>query len=103
MQRRWFLGGTETIRGQRPEIVFSGNAFWMTRLELARPFTGARVSLFGDLGWTGDRNELSDVGRPMSGAGVGYSMLDGLVRLDAARGIFPREETRVSLYLDARF
>ena len=103
MQRRWFLGGTETIRGQRPEIFLSGNAFWMTRLELARPFTGARVSLFGDLGWTGDRAKFAEVGRPMSGVGVGYSALDGLIRMDVARGIFPREETRVSLYLDARF
>ena len=103
MQRRWFLGGTETIRGQRPEIAFSGDAFWMARLELARPLTGGRVSLFGDLGWTGDRAKVDEVGRPMSGAGIGYSMLDGLIRLDVARGIFPREETRVSLYLDARF
>jgi hypothetical protein len=103
MQRRWFLGGTETIRGQRPEIALSGNAFWMTRLELARPLTGMRVSLFGDLGWTGDRTKIADVGRPMSGVGVGFSMLDGLIRMDVARGIFPREETRVNLYLDARF
>jgi Haemolysin secretion/activation protein ShlB/FhaC/HecB len=103
MQRRWFLGGTETIRGQRADIAQSGNAFWMTRVELARPMTGARISVFGDLGWAGDRTALADVGRPLSGAGIGYSALDGLIRLDVARGIFPREETRVNLYLDARF
>ena len=103
MQRWWFLGGTETIRGQRADIAQSGNAFWLSRLELARPLTGMRVSLFGDLGWAGDRTRLSEVGRPMSGVGVGLSALDGLIRLDVARGIYPREQTRVNFYLDARF
>jgi len=103
VQRRWFLGGTETIRGQSADTAQSGNAFWMSRLELARPTAGMRVSVFGDLGWVGDRGRLSKVGRPMSGAGVGFSGFDGLVRLDLARGIHPRRQTRVSLYLDARF
>jgi hypothetical protein len=103
VQRWWFLGGSETIRGQRADIAQSGDAFWMTRLELARPLTGARVSLFGDLGWAGDRTRLADIGRPLSGVGIGYSALDGLIRLDVARGIYPREQTRVNLYLDARF
>jgi hemolysin activation/secretion protein len=103
MQRRWFLGGTETIRGQRADLAQSGDAFWMTRLEVARPLTGMRVSLFGDLGWTGDRTTLAEVGRPLSGVGIGLSALDGLIRLDLARGIYPREQTRVNLYLDARF
>jgi hypothetical protein len=102
-QRRWFLGGTETIRGQSPDTAQSGNAFWMTRLELARPLTAARASLFGDLGWTGDRDRIGEMGRPMSGVGVGLSGFDGLIRLDVARGIFPRRQTRVNLYLDARF
>jgi hypothetical protein len=30
-QRRWFLGGTQTIRGQSADTAQSGNAFWMTR------------------------------------------------------------------------
>jgi hypothetical protein len=103
IQRQWFLGGTETIRGQRADIAQRGDAFWLTRLELARPLTTTRVSLFGDLGWVGDRTKLADVGRPMSGVGIGWSALDGLVRLDVARGIYPREQTRINLYLDARF
>jgi hypothetical protein len=102
-QRRWFLGGTETIRGQRADTTYSGNAFWMARAELARVYTGFRTSLFGDLGWVGDREQLGAVGRPLSGVGIGWSMFDGLLRFDIARGLYPREQTRVALYLGARF
>ena len=102
-QRRWFLGGTQTIRGQSPDTAQSGNAFWMGRFELARGVTGFRTSLFGDLGWTGDRDRWRDVGRPLSGVGVGFSALDGLIRLDVARGVYPRKQTRISFYLGAPF
>ncbi len=102
-QRRWFLGGTETVRGQRADTAQSGNAFWLSRMELARTVVGVRTALFGDLGWVGDRTRLRDVGRPMSGVGIGLSGLDGLIRMDLARGIYPRKQTRVNLYLDARF
>jgi hypothetical protein len=103
VQRRWFVGGTETIRGERPDTSQSGSAFWLSRLELARTDVGFRTSLFGDIGWVGDRARMSDVGRPMSGVGIGLSAMDGLIRLDVARGLYPRKETRVNLYLDARF
>ena len=102
-QRRWFLGGTQTIRGQSPDTAQSGNAFWMSRLELARAQTGFRTSLFGDVGWAGDRTRLSDIGRPLSGVGVGLSFLDGLIRFDVARGLCPRQQTRVSFYFGAPF
>jgi hypothetical protein len=102
-QRRWFFGGTQTIRGQRPDTAQSGTAFWLGRMELARTQIGFRTSLFGDIGWTGDRAKLRDVGRPMSGVGIGLSALDGLIRFDVARGLYPRKQTRVTLYLDARF
>lgn len=103
VQRRWFLGGTQTVRGQRPDTAQSGNAFWLGRLELGRTVNWLRPSLFGDLGWAGDRTKMSDVGRPLSGVGVGFSFLDGAIRLDLARGLYPREQTRLSLYLGARF
>jgi len=102
-QRRWFLGGTETIRGQRADTTYSGNAFWMARAELARVYTGFRTALFGDLGWVGDREQLGEVGRPLTGVGIGWSAFDGLLRFDIARGIYPREQTRFALYLGARF
>lgn len=102
-QRRWFLGGTQTIRGERPDTANSGNAYWFGRAELGRQFTGVRATLFGDLGWVGDRARMRDVGRPMSGVGTGASLLDGLIRFDIARGLYPQQRWRTDLYLEARF
>lgn len=102
-QRRWFLGGTQTIRGQSADRAQSGNAFWMSRAELASGQMGYRVALFSDLGWVGDRSAISSVGRPLSGAGVGFSGFDGLIRLDVARGFYPRMQTRIAFYLGGKF
>jgi hemolysin activation/secretion protein len=103
-QRRWWLGGAHTIRGQRPDTAVGGNAYWMTQGELARDLRGVRGIVFGDLGWTGDRSAMQRhaFGRPMSSAGVGASFLDGLIRLDVARGIQPRKQWRVNAYVEAR-
>jgi hypothetical protein len=102
-QRRWFLGGSQTVRGQSPDTTQSGNAFWLTRTELGSNDVGMRPTIFADLGWVGDRSHLADVGRPMSGVGVGMSFLDGMFRFDVARGIYPRKQFRVDLNLEARF
>ncbi|HTR79131.1 MAG TPA: ShlB/FhaC/HecB family hemolysin secretion/activation protein, partial [Gemmatimonadaceae bacterium] len=102
-QRRWYLGGTETVRGQSPDTAQSGNAYWLTRAQLGYGPSAVRANIFGDLGWTGDRTKLSDVGRPLSGVGAGLSMIDGLIRFDVARGIFPRQQWRVDLYFEARY
>ena len=102
-QRRWYLGGTQTIRGQRPDTARSGNAYWFSRLELGRPVNAIRPMVFGDIGWVGDRSAYREVGRPMSGVGIGASMLDGLIRADVSRGIFPQRRVRLDVYLDAKF
>ncbi len=39
----------------------------------------------------------------MSGVGTGLSFLDGLFRFDVARGLYPRREWRLDLYVEARF
>jgi hypothetical protein len=103
-QRRWFLGGAHTIRGERPDTAASGEAYWLTQGELARDFGGMRGVLFGDVGWTGTRRMLDarEFGRPMSSAGVGTSFLDGLIRVDLARGIYPRRQWRATTYVEAR-
>jgi hypothetical protein len=62
-----------------------------------------RPTIFADLGWAGDRARVREVGRPMSGVGVGASLLDGLVRFDVARGIYPGKGFRVESYVEARF
>jgi hypothetical protein len=105
VQRLWYLGGAQTVRGQRPDTSRSGNAYWLTRSELAYDLGGYRPSLFTDIGWTGDRDSLykNNLGRPMSGVGVGSSFMDGLIRFDVARGLYPEKRWRVDMYVEARF
>ena len=104
IQRHWFLGGTHTVRGLRPGTGV-GNAFWMARAEGGYGFSAVRPVIFGDIGWAGDRTKLSEVGTPLSGVGAGFSILDGLVRFDVARGLQPVSERgwRVDAYLEGRF
>ena len=105
-QREWFIGGAHTVRGQRPSLTLpgqAGNSYWLGRAELGKQLAVVRPSLFGDLGWAGDRSSWSHPGRPVSGAGVGVSFLDGLFRADLSRGIWPRERTLLDLYFEARF
>jgi hypothetical protein len=102
-QRRWYLGGTHTVRGQDPSVEQSGNAYWLTRLEVANDRPGYRQSLFGDLGWAGDRATIGEVGRPMSGVGYGNSIFDGILRWDISRGLYPKKQWRFDVYLEARF
>jgi len=102
VQRLWYLGGTSTIRGQDVGAAV-GNAYWMTRAELGLGSVIARPVIFGDLGWAGDRRNWNQGVVPVSGAGVGTSFMDGLIRLDLAKGIRPRGGVQASLYLDARF
>ena len=102
VQRLWYLGGTQTVRGQRAGAEI-GDAYWMTRAELGSSFVGARPVIFGDLGWAGSRSDWKNPGRPMSGVGVGASFMDGLVRFDVAHGIYPEKKVRANLYVEARF
>lgn len=102
-QRRWYLGGAHTVRGQRADTAQAGSAFWLGRLELGTAVQGLRPVVFGDLGWVGERTLWRDGVRPMSGVGIGLSALDGLIRLDLARGLYPQKATRLYMYLDAPF
>ena len=101
-QKLWYLGGVHTVRGQ-PLAAMAGDAFWMTRGELGFGIPLVRPSLFYDLGWAGDRDAWSAQGRPITGAGIGLSVLDGLLRLDVAKGIRPNRGIRADLTLEARF
>jgi hypothetical protein len=101
-QRLWYLGGVHTVRGQ-PLAAAAGDAFWMGRGELGISVPIVRPSVFYDLGWAGDRRDWRHPGRPLSGAGVGISLLDGLMRLDIAKGLRPNRGIRVDLTLEARF
>jgi hypothetical protein len=110
VQRAFFLGGVQTVRGQfaHPQGAgYVGDAFWLGRAELGLVGgLAVRPTLFYDIGWAGPREDFgrpARSSRPLSGAGVGLSMLDGLVRLDVSRGIYPEKRWRFDLYLEARF
>jgi len=106
-QRAFYLGGLQTVRGQfaKPEGAGRvGDTFWLGRAELGLGrMLAARPALFYDIGWAGARSDFSKPGRPLSGAGVGLSLLDGIARIDVARGIFPEQRWRLDFSLDARF
>ncbi|MFN2566746.1 MAG: hypothetical protein ABR499_17250 [Gemmatimonadaceae bacterium] len=106
-QRTFYIGGLHTVRGQfarREGEGRVGDAFWLGRAELGLGrMVGFRPAIFYDVGWAGPRAEFARPGHPLSGAGAGLSLLDGLVRFDVARGIWPEKRWRVDLYLEARF
>ena len=103
LQRAWFLGGSQTVRGQRPGTAV-GNAFWLARAEIAQGLGAVRPVVFADMGWAGDRQSWSAIGVPISGAGAGFSVLDGLLRFDVARGINPKPaQWRLDMYVEGRF
>lgn len=102
VQRWWFLGGAHTVRGQ-PTGAMAGNAFWLGRVELGSSFVLARPVVFADIGWAGERSDFGNPGTPMSGAGAGLSVMDGMIRFDLAKGIEPNRTLRGYLYLEARF
>jgi len=102
VQRRFYLGGLQSVRGQTA-LTASGDAFWLARGEIGTRSTGARAVLFGDVGWAGRREDWNRPGRPLSGVGTGASFLDGLIRIDLARGLWPTKQWRLDLHLDAKF
>ena len=102
IQKQFFLGGVQTVRGQRAGAAI-GDSFWMTSAELGTGWPGFRKIVFGDLGWAGSRTNFAHPGRPLSGAGVGASFMDGLIRVDVAKGIYPEKSIRTNLYVEARF
>jgi hypothetical protein len=57
------------------------------------------------MGWAGDRTKWTEIGRPLAGVGAGFSIMDGLVRFDVARGLQPegQRQWRVDMYVEGRF
>ena len=100
LQRSWFLGGAESLRGYSASTL-SGLSFGRARVEVSRLYEAGSAILFGDAGWTGERNDI-DAGDVLYGVGLGGSILDGLIRLDLSHGLKgPHKRFRVDLYLDA--
>jgi hypothetical protein len=102
IEKQFFVGGPRTVRGILPGSGV-GEAFWLARAELAVGSIAFRPVAFFDLGWAGERRKFTTPGKPLAGTGIGLSALDGLIRLDVAKGIRPAGGVRGYLYLDARF
>ena len=105
IQKQFFLGGAHTLRGYHGSSLV-GPTFTRARAELARTFVsnGASFALFSDAGWAGARREFSPsraINDALVSAGVGMSILDGLVRLDLARALRQPTGWRFELHLDA--
>ncbi len=102
-QRLYFLGGPQTLRAF-PGGALSGEAFWLARAEVAYGHPAVRLVVFGDLGWAGDRGEFATSQAAVS-AGIGASLLDGILRVDIARALRGRDplRTRVHIYFDGLF
>jgi hypothetical protein len=102
VQRQFYMGGLRTVRGQVAGTRV-GDSYWLSRSEFAYGAAGLKRSLFLDLGWAGDRANFTKPGRPIAGFGLGSSFVDGLLRVDLSRGIYPRKGTRLDMSLGARF
>jgi hypothetical protein len=98
VQSLYYLGGAGTLRGYAGGVM-SGSAYWTARGEVGNSFPAVRVIGFTDVGWAGDREDFWH-GRPLIGAGVGASFLDGLVRFDLARGLRSPRGWRFEFYFD---
>ncbi|MDP2955070.1 MAG: hypothetical protein Q8N53_01500 [Longimicrobiales bacterium] len=100
-QKSFLLGGPYTLRGF-DERAARGSSFWRGRAEVASGFAGARVGLFTDAAWAGPRDTFT-LDDPLVSVGVGTSLLDGLVRVDLARGVRRGDRWRLHVYLDGLF
>jgi hypothetical protein len=97
-QWRFYLGGSTNLRGY-PGGVLAGSAFWSGRAEIGNGFPGFRLMAFTDVGWAGDRTTFWS-GQALVGAGIGASVLDGLLRFDLARGLSNPKGWRFEVYVD---
>jgi hypothetical protein len=98
-QSLWYLGGTGTLRGYGGNSA-RGDTFWRGRGEVAGAAPLTRIALFSDVGWAGSR-DAAPFDRPLWSAGVGASLLDGLIRFDIARALVAPTGWRADLYFNA--
>lgn len=97
-QRLWTVGGPSTLRAYDPRALV-GPSFARARAELARGYPFGRLSVFSDVAWAGERGgaRREDL---LYSVGAGVSLVDGLIRLDAALGLRSPRPFRLDLYLD---
>jgi len=107
LQRGFYIGGLQSVRGQFARPAGDGrigDSFWLSRTELGIGSSEQlRPALFFDAGWAGNRSGWSRGVKPLTGTGAGISFLNGVVRFDAARGLWPEKRWRFDFTLGARF
>lgn len=85
VQRLWQIGGGGTVRGHDPATL-RGESLFLLRGEIQRGSPARSLSLFGDLGWAGDREALGGA-RPLRGFGIGLSQFDESLRIEVTHGV----------------
>ena len=109
LQRHFHLGGSYTLRAFDPGAA-AGESFWLGRVELGRGFrigdpaydvggSALRVTAFWDAAWAGPRDGFGTEGW-RSSVGAGFSILEGLFRIDIARAVRGGATWRLHLYFD---
>lgn len=99
IQYHWFMGGPSTLRGYDGSSAV-GTSFGRGRVDFTRGTQFGALAIFSDAAWAGERSEF-DRDDLLISAGVGGSLMDGLVRLDIARALREPKGWRLELYLDA--
>lgn len=99
VQRFWFLGGPTTLRAYDGGVQ-AGPSMGRARVELGSNESVAGLRIWSDAAWAGRRDafEAEDV---LYSAGVGFSVIDGLVRFDVGRALAAPTGWRLHVYLDA--
>lgn len=98
VQRQWFLGGASTLRGYSGSTL-TGTAYTRGRVELSRGLQAMGFTVFGDWGWAGSEWDELRFDRGRYSAGMGVSIMDGLIRLDVSRALKTPTGWRLDLYL----
>ena len=100
-QRAFAVGGPTSLRGYAPRALV-GPCAAHGRIELQRSFSFGGLAAFSDAAWAGTCAAL----RPsavLRSVGLGLSLVDGLIRIDLARGLDGPRATRLDVYLDGPF
>jgi hypothetical protein len=88
------LGGPQTVRGYTYGVR-AGREFWSAQLDVAVLESAWLMPvIFADVGDTFDRD-------PIAAVGVGVSLLNGLVRLNLAKGVRPSRGARLDVHFRA--
>jgi hypothetical protein len=89
-QLNFRLGGPQTVRGY-PYGTRVAREFWSAQMDYALRRSAAWTPVvFADVGDTFSSD-------PIVGAGLGVSLLNGLIRLDLSKGLRPSSEVRLDL------